>query len=157
MRVPLRLFSKVSQTYRPAGAAIGRVENRGATDEELMAIFGWRQNRRTTHTKKARRKKIVVGAIRKLLRDSGEGSYLRRVEAIASWLLCMLDDGLGVMGGVESFAHEKRGKDDSEHGAKPNGTDKRRVGHDRRAAKRAEQCSQDEIGEKRGCLFFSGP
>ncbi|WP_165420849.1 tyrosine-type recombinase/integrase [Rhizobium ruizarguesonis] len=51
---------------RKAGATIA-AEN-GATDEELMAIFGWTtKNQTTVYTKKARRKKIAAGAIRKLI------------------------------------------------------------------------------------------
>ncbi|MDI7924560.1 tyrosine-type recombinase/integrase [Ferirhizobium litorale] len=50
---------------RKAGATIA-AEN-GATDEELMAIFGWTtKNQTTTYTKKARRKKIAAGAMHKL-------------------------------------------------------------------------------------------
>jgi integrase len=51
---------------RKAGATIA-AEN-GATDEELMAIFGWTtKNQTTTYTKKARRKLIAAGAIHKLI------------------------------------------------------------------------------------------
>jgi integrase len=51
---------------RKAGATIA-AEN-GATDEELMAIFGWTtKNQTTVYTKKARRKKIAAGAIHKLV------------------------------------------------------------------------------------------
>jgi hypothetical protein len=40
----------------------------GATDEELMAIFGWTtKNQTTRYTKKARRKKIAAGAIHKII------------------------------------------------------------------------------------------
>ncbi|NEJ10463.1 tyrosine-type recombinase/integrase [Rhizobium leguminosarum] len=51
---------------RKAGATIA-AEN-GATDEELMAIFGWTtKNQTTVYTKKARRKMIAAGAVHKLL------------------------------------------------------------------------------------------
>jgi integrase len=51
---------------RKAGATIA-AEN-GATDEDLMAIFGWVTKAQTTHyTKKARRKLIAARAAHKLL------------------------------------------------------------------------------------------
>lgn len=51
---------------RKAGATIA-AEN-GATDEELMAIFGWTTKAQTSvYTKKANRTKIAAGAIHKLL------------------------------------------------------------------------------------------
>jgi integrase len=60
------LFHCTTHGLRKAGATIA-AEN-GATDEELMAIFGWTtKNQTTVYTKKARRKKIAAGAIRKLI------------------------------------------------------------------------------------------
>lgn len=51
---------------RKAGATIA-AEN-GATDKELMAIFGWTTKQQTTHyTKKANRKRIAEGAAHKLI------------------------------------------------------------------------------------------
>lgn len=51
---------------RKAGATIA-AEN-GATDEELMAIFGWTTKQQTTHyTKNANRKRIAAGAMHKLI------------------------------------------------------------------------------------------
>lgn len=51
---------------RKAGATIA-AEN-GATDEELMAIFGWTTKAQTTHyTKSASRKRIAAGAAYKLI------------------------------------------------------------------------------------------
>ncbi|MBI1621470.1 tyrosine-type recombinase/integrase [Aquamicrobium zhengzhouense] len=51
---------------RKAGATIA-AEN-GATDEELMAIFGWTTKQQTTHyTKNASRKRIAAGAAHKLI------------------------------------------------------------------------------------------
>ncbi len=61
-----QLFHCSTHGLRKAGATIA-AEN-GATDEELMAIFGWTTKGQTTrYTKKARRKKIAAGAIHKLL------------------------------------------------------------------------------------------
>jgi len=60
------LFHCSTHGLRKAGATIA-AEN-GATDEELMAIFGWTTKGQTTlYTKKARRQKIAAGAIHKLL------------------------------------------------------------------------------------------
>lgn len=51
---------------RKAGATIA-AEN-GATDDELMAIFGWTTKQQTTlYTKKASRKRLAANAIQKLL------------------------------------------------------------------------------------------
>ncbi|HEY6630520.1 MAG TPA: site-specific integrase [Rhizobiaceae bacterium] len=53
---------------RKAGASIA-AEN-GATDEDLMAIFGWVTKAQTTlYTKKARRKRIAGRAVHTLLRE----------------------------------------------------------------------------------------
>ncbi|WP_457814034.1 site-specific integrase [Sinorhizobium meliloti] len=66
------LFHCTTHGLRKAGATIA-AEN-GATDEELMAIFGWTtKNQTTTYTKKARRKKMAAGAMRKLLPEGSEG------------------------------------------------------------------------------------
>ncbi|MBX4944598.1 tyrosine-type recombinase/integrase [Rhizobium binae] len=63
------LFHCSTHGLRKAGATIA-AEN-GATDEELMAIFGWTtKNQTTVYTKKARRKKIAAGAIQKLIPES---------------------------------------------------------------------------------------
>ncbi|MGG7580990.1 tyrosine-type recombinase/integrase [Rhizobium sp. Nf11,1] len=63
------LFHCSTHGLRKAGATIA-AEN-GATDEELMAIFGWTtKNQTTVYTKKARRKKIAAGAIQKLVPES---------------------------------------------------------------------------------------
>jgi integrase len=63
------LFHCTTHGLRKAGATIA-AEN-GATDEELMAIFGWTtKSQTTTYTKKARRKKIAAGAIHKLVPNS---------------------------------------------------------------------------------------
>ncbi|MBB4185863.1 integrase [Sinorhizobium terangae] len=60
------LFHCTTHGLRKAGATIA-AEN-GATDEELMAIFGWTtKNQTTTYTKKARRKKMAAGAMHKLV------------------------------------------------------------------------------------------
>jgi integrase len=51
---------------RKAGATIA-AEN-GATDDELMAIYGWTTKKQTTlYTKQANRKKLAAGAIHKLV------------------------------------------------------------------------------------------
>jgi integrase len=61
-----QLFHCSTHGLRKAGATIA-AEN-GATDEELMAIFGWTTKNQTTHyTKKARRKKIAGAAMYKLI------------------------------------------------------------------------------------------
>lgn len=61
-----QLFHCTTHGLRKAGATIA-AEN-GATDEELMAIFGWTtKNQTTRYTKKAQRKKIAKGAMHKLL------------------------------------------------------------------------------------------
>ncbi len=63
------LFHGTTHGLRKAGATMA-AEN-GATDEELMAIFGWTtKSQTTTYTKKARRKKIAAGAIHKLVPKS---------------------------------------------------------------------------------------
>ncbi len=60
------LFHCSTHGLRKAGATIA-AEN-GATDEELMAIFGWTtKNQTTTYTKKARRKQMAAGAMHKLV------------------------------------------------------------------------------------------
>ncbi|WP_051074078.1 tyrosine-type recombinase/integrase [Rhizobium freirei] len=60
-----KLFHCSTHGLRKAGATI--VAENGATDEELMSIFGWTTKGQTTrYTKKARRKKIAAGAIHKL-------------------------------------------------------------------------------------------
>lgn len=60
------LFHCSTHGLRKAGATIA-AEN-GATDEELMAIFGWTTKGQTTrYTKKARRKKMAAGAMHKLI------------------------------------------------------------------------------------------
>jgi integrase len=60
------LFHCSTHGLRKAGATIA-AEN-GATDEELMAIFGWTtKNQTTTYTKKARRAKMAAGAMHKLV------------------------------------------------------------------------------------------
>lgn len=60
------LFHCTTHGLRKAGATIA-AEN-GATDEELMAIFGWTtKNQTTTYTKKARRKQMAAGAMHKLV------------------------------------------------------------------------------------------
>jgi len=64
-----KLHHCTTHGLRKAGATIA-AEN-GATDEELMAIFGWTtKNQTTVYTKKARRKKIAAGAIRKLIPET---------------------------------------------------------------------------------------
>ena len=61
-----KLFDCTAHGLRKAGATIA-AEN-GATDEELMAIFGWTtKNQTTVYTKKARRKKMAAGAMHKLI------------------------------------------------------------------------------------------
>jgi len=53
---------------RKAGAT--RAAENGATDEELMAIFGWTTKSQTTHyAKSASRRRIAGAAIHKLLRE----------------------------------------------------------------------------------------
>ncbi|RWQ87467.1 MAG: hypothetical protein EOS85_05990 [Mesorhizobium sp.] len=53
---------------RKAGATLA-AEN-GATDEDLMAIFGWTSKQQTTlYTRSASRKRIAGRAIHKLLRE----------------------------------------------------------------------------------------
>lgn len=60
------LYHCTTHGLRKAGATIA-AEN-GATDEELMAIFGWTTKAQTTvYTKKANRTKIAAGAIHKLI------------------------------------------------------------------------------------------
>jgi integrase len=60
------LFHCSTYGLRKAGATIAS-EN-GATDEELMAIFGWTtKNQTTTYTTKARRAKMAAGAMHKLM------------------------------------------------------------------------------------------
>jgi integrase len=60
------LFHCTTHGLRKAGATIA-AEN-GATDEELMAIFGWTTKSQTTvYTKKSPPQKIAAGAIRKLI------------------------------------------------------------------------------------------
>lgn len=62
------LFHCSTHGLRKAGATIA-AEN-GATDDELMAIFGWTTKKQTTlYTKQANRKKLAAGAIHKLKRD----------------------------------------------------------------------------------------
>ncbi|TDX72635.1 site-specific recombinase XerD [Neorhizobium sp. R1-B] len=59
------LFHCSTHGLRKAGATIA-AEN-GATDDELMAIFGWTTKKQTTlYTKQANRKKLAAGAIHKL-------------------------------------------------------------------------------------------
>ena len=51
---------------RKAGATIAA--DNGATDSQLMAIFGWTTTKQTTlYTKKADRKRLAGEAIRKLV------------------------------------------------------------------------------------------
>lgn len=60
-----QLFECTMHGLRKAGATIA-AEN-GATDEQLMAIFGWTTKAQTTHyTKKANRKRIAADAADKL-------------------------------------------------------------------------------------------
>jgi integrase len=61
-----QLFHCSTHGLRKAGASIA-AEN-GATDEELMAIYGWVTKSQTaTYTKNANRKKIAARAIEKLI------------------------------------------------------------------------------------------
>lgn len=63
-----QLFHCTTHGLRKAGASIA-AEN-GATDEDLMALFGWVTKSQTTHyTKKARRKLIAGRAAHKLQRE----------------------------------------------------------------------------------------
>ena len=58
---------------RKAGAALA-AEN-GATDDELMAIFGWVTKQQTTlYTKAADRKRIAKNAVHKLAREPNKNS-----------------------------------------------------------------------------------
>ncbi len=60
-----KLFHCSTHGLRKAGATIA-AEN-GATDDELMAIFGWTTKKQTTlYTKQANRKKLAGGAMHKL-------------------------------------------------------------------------------------------
>lgn len=98
------------------------------------------------------------GAIRKLPPDGGRDfkfHALRRPDyGRLFYAFRTMDSGASVV--LKASRTKSVERSIRKVGAKPNDTDKRRVSHDRRTAKRAEQCSHDEIGEKRGCLFFSG-
>jgi integrase len=51
-------------------AAAERMAENGATEQELMSVFGWTTSKMATHyTRAANRKKIALGASEKLLRD----------------------------------------------------------------------------------------
>ena len=67
---------------RKAGATIA-AEN-GATDEELMAIFGWTTKQQTTHyTKNASRKRIAEGAAHKLIPEQKMDKVVPPQNAVA--------------------------------------------------------------------------
>jgi integrase len=60
---------------RKAGATIA-AEN-GATDDKLMAIFGWTTKKQTAlYTRKANRRKLAGGAMHKLVPEQNEGKKL---------------------------------------------------------------------------------
>jgi integrase len=67
---------------RKAGATIA-AEN-GATDEQLMAIFGWTTKRQTTvYTSKANRKKMAEAGIKHLSRERNEDKIVPHPERLA--------------------------------------------------------------------------
>jgi integrase len=54
-------------------AAAVRMAEHGATEQELMAVFGWTTSKMATHyTRAANRKKLALGAAELLLRDQPE-------------------------------------------------------------------------------------
>jgi integrase len=75
------LFHCTMHGLRKAGATIA-AEN-GATDDELMAIFGWTTKQQTTlYTRQANRKKLAGGAMHKLRREQN----LDKVVPPAEWV-----------------------------------------------------------------------
>ncbi|EUB98390.1 integrase family protein [Rhizobium sp. CF080] len=59
------LFHCTTYGLRKAGAMIAA--QNGATDDELMAIFGWTTKKQTTlYTKQANRRKLAAGSIHKV-------------------------------------------------------------------------------------------
>lgn len=66
---------------RKAGATLA-AEN-GATDDELMAIFGWTTKQQTTlYTKKASRRRLAAGAIHKLLPEQNRGRVVSPAQGV---------------------------------------------------------------------------
>lgn len=66
---------------RKAGATIAA--NNGATDDELMAIFGWTTKKQTTlYTKKADRKRLAGKAIHKLIPEQREVNFVPPVSGV---------------------------------------------------------------------------
>lgn len=66
---------------RKAGATMA-AEN-GATDDELMAIFGWTTKQQTTlYTKSANRKKLVGGAMHKLSKEQRGTDFVPHPEGV---------------------------------------------------------------------------
>jgi integrase len=75
------LFHCSSHGLRKAGATMA-AEN-GATDDELMAIFGWTTKQQTTlYTKSANRKKLAGGAMHKLSREQTSTDFVPHPEGV---------------------------------------------------------------------------
>lgn len=76
------LFHCSTHGLRKAGATIA-AEN-GATDDELMAIFGWTTKKQTTlYTKQANRKKLAAGAMHKLIPEQNGTENVPRPRGVA--------------------------------------------------------------------------
>jgi len=76
------LFHCSTHGLRKAGAAIA-AEN-GATDEELMAIYGWVTKAQTvTYTKNANRKRIAENAVEKLIPEQKGTNIVPRLQGSA--------------------------------------------------------------------------
>ena len=66
---------------RKAGATIA-AEN-GATDDELMAIFGWTTKKQTTlYTRQANRKKLAAGAVHKLMPEQTSTDFVPPISGV---------------------------------------------------------------------------
>lgn len=75
------LFHCTMHGLRKAGATIA-AEN-GATDDELMAIFGWTTKQQTTlYTRQANRKKLAGGAMHKLRREQKPDKVVPPAEGV---------------------------------------------------------------------------
>ncbi len=76
-----QLFHCSTHGLRKAGATIA-AEN-GATDEELMAIYGWvTKAQTTTYTKNANRKRIAKKAVEKLMPEQNGTEIVPRSEGL---------------------------------------------------------------------------
>lgn len=75
------LYECTMHGLRKAGATVA-AEN-GATDEELMAIFGWTTKAQTTHyTKKANRRRIAANAADKLNPEQKMDGFVPLVQGV---------------------------------------------------------------------------